>query len=221
MREAPRRTPCLLSLLISVLIAAQATSALGQVANSGPPCVAAPSNLQTIASRLNRVWGTRAGLLVCDGTRVPFGSQAKPGTVYFVPEQAHDLRFDGLGVLYIIAHEWGHQVQFQRLGMANMFNFSQQREFQADCLAGYFIGATLPYAPDTERRLMSAAAAIGDDRILHSSRLAGPFGNLIDQFTTSSPHGNAQGRASFVQVGYRDGRERGIVSCAIVTANLR
>jgi predicted metalloprotease len=76
-------------------------------------------------------------------------------------------------------------------------------------------------APDTERRLLSAAAAIGDDRILHSSRLSGPFGNLIDQFTTPSPHGNAQGRASFVQVGYRDGRQRGIVSCAIVTANLR
>jgi len=140
--------------------------------------------------------------------------------VFFVPQQARDLRFDGVGIVYLVAHEWGHQVQFQRLGMQNAFTFNQQRELQADCLAGYFIGAILPYAADTERRLMSAAASIGDDRILHDARLSGPLGNVIDQFT-ANPHSNAQGRASFVQVGYRDGRQRGIVSCAVVTSVFR
>lgn len=89
--------------------------------------------------------------------------------MYFVPKEARDHGLDGLGIVYIIAHERGHQVQFQRLGMQNAFSFDQQIELQADCLAGYFIGATLPYAPDTERRLMSAAATLGDDHILHKT----------------------------------------------------
>jgi len=63
------------------------------------------------------MWGTRTALLVCDGPNVKFGSHAKPGTVYFVPKEARDHGLDGLGIVYIIAHEWGHQVQFQRLGM--------------------------------------------------------------------------------------------------------
>ncbi len=166
--------------------------------------------------------GTRTTLLVCDGARVTFGSHATPGKVFFVPQQARDLDFDGLGIVYIIAHEWGHQVQFQRLRMQDAFTvFSQQKEFQADCLAGYFIGASLPYAVNTERRLTSFATAIGDDRIFHDARLSGPLGNVIDQYTKPGAHGNGQGRAAFLQTGYRDGRQRGIVSCAVITPNLR
>ncbi len=206
------------ALVFLMLVPVLATSVMGQVTNSQPACVPATGGLQTLAARLDHVWGTRTALLVCDGTRVKF--EAKPGTVYFVPDQARDLRFDNLGILYIVAHEWRHQVQFQRMGMANAFSFSQQKELQADCLAGYFIGAVTPYAPDTERRLMATAAAIGDDRILHNARLAGPFGNLVDQFTPS-PHGNAQSRADVIQIGHRDGRQRDIVSCAVVTPNLR
>ena len=195
--------------------------AAGQVPTQQPPCVPATGNLQSLAASLDRVWGTRTSLLVCDGARVRFGSQAKPGIVYFVPDQARALGFDGLGIVYIIAHEWGHQVQFQRLGIASAFTFSVNRELQADCLAGYFIGAKLPAAADTERRLIAAAAAIGDDRILHDVRLSGPLGGVIDQYTVPSAHGNAQGRSAFVQIGYRDGRKRDIVSCAVITPNLR
>jgi predicted metalloprotease len=169
------------------------------------------------------MWGTRTALLICDGPNVKFGSHAQPGVVYFVPQQARQFGFDGLGIVYIIAHEWGHQVQSQRLGISTAFDSTQHKEFQADCLAGYFIGAALPYAPDTERRLMSAAGTIGDDRNLHNSLLSGPFGNVIDQYTSLDAHGNGQGRATNVQMGYRDGRqrERGIVSCAVITPNLR
>jgi hypothetical protein len=195
--------------------------AAGQVPTQQRPCVPATGDLQSLAARLDRVWSTRTTLLVCDGSRVPFGSQATPGVVYFVPDQARALGFDSLGVVYIIAHEWGHQVQFQRQRIANAFSFSQQREFNADCLAGYFIGATRPTASDTERRLMAAAAAIGDDRLLHDARLSGPFGNVIDQYLVPNAHGNAKGRAYFVQMGYRDGRQRGIVSCAVITPNLK
>lgn len=208
-------------LVVAALALSAAAPAAGQAPNQRPPCVPATGNLQGLAASLDHVWGTRTALLVCDGARVTFGSQAKPGTVYFVPDQARALGFDSLGVLYIIAHEWGHQVQAQRLGIASAFTFSQQRELQADCLAGYFIGARLPPAPDTERRLMAAAAAIGDDRLLHDARLSGPFGNVIDQYATPNAHGNAQGRSTFVQMGYRDGRKRDIVSCAVVTPNLK
>jgi len=71
---------------------------------------------------------------------------------------------------------------------------------------------------------MSAAASIGDDRILHDAGLSGTFGNVIDQYThPADGHGNARGRAYYVQLGYQDGRqrERGIVSCAVITPNLR
>ena len=158
MRVAPGKSLLLISLLIPVSVVALVSAALGQGATPGPPCVSATGNLQAYATRLDHVWGTRTTLLVCDGARVPFGSHATPGRVFFVPQQARDLRFDGVGIVYLVAHEWGHQVQFQRLGMQNAFTFNQQRELQADCLAGYFIGAILPYAADTERRLMSAAA---------------------------------------------------------------
>ena len=47
--------------------------------------------------------------------------------------------------------------------------------------------------------------------------LSGPFGNVIDQYTIPGAHGNGQGRATSVQIGYQDGRqrERWIVSCAV------
>src|SRR6266478_2806924 len=63
-------------------------SARGQAASPQPPCVPASGDLHTYAARLDRVWGTRTTLLMCDGARVPFGSNPKPGTVYFVPQQA-------------------------------------------------------------------------------------------------------------------------------------
>src|SRR5262249_36597446 len=151
MRVWPRKTLLLKWFLIPTSFVALVTS-LGEGANPGPPCISASGDLQAYAARLDRVWGTRTTLLVCDGARVPFGSHATPGKVFFVPQQAQDLRFDGLGIVYLIAHEWGHQVQFQRLKIASAFDGTQQKEFQADCLAGYFIGAVLPYAADTERR---------------------------------------------------------------------
>src|SRR5260370_19475158 len=165
-------TPRLVSLAIPVFVLALVTSALGQAATTEPPCVSAAGDLQAHASRLDRMWGTRTALLVCDGARVTFGSHAKPGPVFFVPDQARSLGFDGLGIVYIIAHQWGHHVQFQRLGIQNAFTFNQQIELQADCFAGYFIGATLPYAPDTEPRLMSAAATLGADQILPRTPLS-------------------------------------------------
>lgn len=221
MSNAIRRKLYLVSLLVPGLILLLVMSARGQVPTQGPPCVPATGNLQAYAAKLDRVWGTRTNLLVCDGARVPFGSNARPGVVYFVPQQARDLGFDSLGIIYIIAHEWGHQVQAQRLGMGNAFVSNQMKEFQADCLAGYFIGAVLPFSPDTERKLIADAGAIGDDRVIHDVRLSGPLGNVIDQYGMASAHGNGKGRAYYVQVGYRDGRQRGVVSCAVIMPNLR
>jgi formylglycine-generating enzyme required for sulfatase activity len=177
--------------------------ATAQEADNRPPCVPATANLQALAERLNRFWGVRANLLVCDGERVKFGANATPGTVYFVPKEARDVGLDDeLGTAFIIAHEWGHQVQFERLRLQSAFSFNQQREFQADCLAGYFIGATFLYSPDTERRLMAATGALGEARGIHEPQFSGPLGNV---------------RAYYVQRGYRDGRQHGNVGCTGTT----
>src|SRR5262245_8880855 len=130
MRKAPRNRPCVVGLLAPIVVFSLVTSVLGAT-DPGSPCVPASQSLQTYASRLDRFWGTRTTLLVCDGARVQFGSQARRGIVYFVPDQARDLNFDGLGIVYIIAHEWGHQVQSQRLGLQNAFSFTQHIELQA------------------------------------------------------------------------------------------
>jgi formylglycine-generating enzyme required for sulfatase activity len=176
----------------------------GQERDSGSPCVPSTQHLQALAERLNRFWGVHADLLVCDGDRVKFGTHATPSGVYFVPKQAREIGLDDeVGTAYIIAHEWGHQVQFQRLRIESAFSLNSQREFQADCLAGYFIGATFPYSPDTERRLMGAVEAVGNDRTLHAQQLSGPLANV---------------RASYVREGYRDGRQRRVVGCKITNS---
>ena len=147
-------------------------------------------------------------------TPVPRPSRPQPWTpppagarrhsiVEYVPEQARQLGFDGLGVSYIVPHEWGHEVQYQRVRdpVALLLGrqpgiFPQATELQADCLAGYFIGATFgTTVPNIEARLMARAATIGDDRILHDQRLAGPLGNFLDVFTPG-PHGNGRNRAA-------------------------
>jgi hypothetical protein len=178
-------------------------------------------HLKNLVVLLNKFWSTRAILTSCDGAQVSFGSRALPGIVEYVPEQARQLGFDNLGVTYIVAHEWGHEVQYQRVRdpVALLLGrqpgiFPQARELQADCLAGYFIGKTFGTVPNIEARLMARAASIGDDRILHDQRLAGPLGNFLDVFTPDA-HGNGHNRAANIQQGFRLARQNAIAACGM------
>ncbi len=131
---------------------------------------------------------TRSGCGAAEAATGPFFCPADR-LVYidlaFYAELASRFRAPGnFAQAYVLAHEFGHYVQYltgieqavrraQRLNRANENPLNVQLELQADCLAGVW-GASasqrgLLRAGDVEAG-MTAAAAIGDDRI---ARMAG------------------------------------------------
>ncbi len=94
-----------------------------------------------------------------------------------------------LAEMYVIAHEWGHHIQ-NITGIMNGLDLSDsgpasdgvRLEVQADCFAGAWVGAastTLadnavpflePVSDQQIRDALSAAAAVGDDRIQESTQ---------------------------------------------------
>lgn len=119
--------------------------------------------------------------------------------------------------LYILAHEWGHHVQNLTGVLAQVDHNSSgptssmvRSELQADCLAGAWIhNAANTVDPDTGvpflkmpteqqlRQALSAAAAVGDDRIAQN---AGVNANP-DNFS----HGSAQKRQEWLMTGIKGG----------------
>jgi predicted metalloprotease len=111
---------------------------------------------------------------------------------------------------YVIAHEYGHHIQnllginaeVQRLsredpGRAN--DLSVRLELQADCLAGVW-GHTLTseeLGPDEVNEALTAAAAIGDDRIQASTT-----GRIDPESWT---HGSSAQRVQWFQAGFDSG----------------
>lgn len=122
-----------------------------------------------------------------------------------------------LAQLYILAHEWGHHIQHQ-LGILRQMDRTSRgensdlvrSELQADCLAGAWIHhASTTIDPDTGVAFMkrptqaqlssaiSAAAAVGDDRIYESAGMrANP-----DNFS----HGSAEKRMKWLSAGIAGG----------------
>ena len=119
-----------------------------------------------------------------------------------------------LAEMYVVAHEYGHHIQnvtgyFDRADRSGTGEDSDsvRLELQADCLAGMWIGhaATVP-DPDTGvvflepisaeelRDALSAAAAVGDDRIQSSA------GGGIDP--DSWTHGSSEQRQDWFTIGY-------------------
>ena len=123
-----------------------------------------------------------------------------------------------LAEIYVTAHEYGHHIQnvtgvmeqADRQG-AGAESDSVRVELQADCYAGMAIGAfteledpdrpgTTFLEPITEQQLadaLSAAAAVGDDRIQQQS------GGGVDPHTWT--HGSSEQRQRWFQVGYEQG----------------
>ncbi|MEP6482102.1 MAG: neutral zinc metallopeptidase [Rhodoglobus sp.] len=121
-----------------------------------------------------------------------------------------------LAEMYVVAHEWGHHIQ-NISGIMNGLNLqdtgpssdSVRLELQADCFAGSWVGAasTIKDAngviflkPVTQQQIndaLSAAAAVGDDRIQAES------GGGISPETWT--HGSSDSRQKWFETGYQGG----------------
>lgn len=120
-----------------------------------------------------------------------------------------------LAQMYVLSHEWGHHVSHLIGSLNNVgqdsgpASGSVRLELQADCFAGAWVGdatevtddSGVPFLePLTEPQIadaLSAAAAVGDDRIMES---AGVEVNP-ERFT----HGSAEQRQRWFQTGQSDG----------------
>ncbi len=112
-------------------------------------------------------------------------------------------------IAYVVAHEFGHHIQTvlgvsdavqQQAGQdsSRRNDLSVRQELQADCLAGVWAhsAASDLEAGDIDEAL-SAASAVGDDRIQQST------GGRIDK--ESWTHGSAAQRTAWFTTGYRSG----------------
>ena len=112
-------------------------------------------------------------------------------------------------IAYVVAHEFGHHIQtalgiseeVQRLSSedpSRRNDLSVRQELQADCLAGVwaFSAASDVEAGDIDEAL-SAASAVGDDRIQQSTQ-----GRIDPESWT---HGSAEQRVAWFTTGFRSG----------------
>lgn len=125
-----------------------------------------------------------------------------------------------LAEMYVVAHEWGHHIQqlagildATRDGLSGEASNSVRTELQADCFAGAWAGAaaTVPDAqgtpflqPISRAELddaLSAAAAVGDDRIQEAVQ-----GQV-------SPHAFTHGSSEQRQRWFITGYEQGAAAC--------
>ena len=121
-----------------------------------------------------------------------------------------------LAEMYVVAHEWGHHIQ-NITGIMSGLNLQDtgpssdavRLELQADCFAGAWVGAApsikdengvsfLAPVTDAEiRDALSAAAAVGDDRIQSSTS-----GQVNPEAWT---HGSSESRQKWFATGFQGG----------------
>jgi len=121
-----------------------------------------------------------------------------------------------LAEMYVVAHEWGHHIQ-NITGIMNGLDQSDtgpasdsvRLELQADCFAGAWVGAAPTIKdengvaflePVTDAQIadaLSAASAVGDDRIQESTQ-----GQVTPESWT---HGSSESRQKWFTIGYNGG----------------
>ncbi len=121
-----------------------------------------------------------------------------------------------LAEMYVLAHEWGHHIQDiagileqAQDGKSGESSNSVRVELQADCFAGAWVGAASsttdsagepflnPVTKDQINDALSAAAAVGDDRIQEATQ-----GQVTPHTFT---HGSSEQRQRWFMTGYSDG----------------
>ena len=136
--------------LIAALIAALV--AIDRPSDEG--CELAPLEMRSLASDLNSFW--RVTVRLCPLSK-PTGDVLgfyDRGVVYI---QLGELHYydkqglpDGIGLMYVMGHEWGHHLQSVGTGEyadPSKFGYTDGRdiaEAQADCLSGYFLASKYP-----------------------------------------------------------------------------
>ena len=123
-----------------------------------------------------------------------------------------------LSQLYVLAHEWGHHIQHLTgqtdgldLSKTGATSDSVKLELQADCYAGAWAGAAAttendegvlflePLTKENVADALSAASAVGDDRIQESAGV----GVNPEGWT----HGSSEQRQKWFLAGYNGGSE--------------
>ena len=108
-------------------------------------CGAPGAITQEVMQDLNRFWQSSVFACACsfDAPPVCFGGAfvgSDPGYIYYdvrAMDQLDQITGSRLPADMVMAHEFGHSVQVW-LGLQS---FGKQRELQADCLSGYYLGS--------------------------------------------------------------------------------
>jgi len=126
------------------------------------------------------------------------------------------------GLVYVLAHEFGHYLQF-RSGLRFSGPTVRTQELQADCLAGYVMGLTPARVPDRKAfiaRTFELAAALGDELVSHPQH----HGTATERVTALRTGYLAAGRTIQAAGGAVDGllqSGRALAACARYPADER
>lgn len=205
-------------ILLCVVLAACATDAESELAPAGPveqgkgdgfcpavPARIAPTTLSqyscgpldsvnaSLAADVNRFWGSQVVACSC-GPDFPEGCEGAfslftEGYIYIGVPFVNGLAASGsiMPAQYVFAHEFGHELQGHYVGLAPT---TQQRELQADCLAGYYLGSLVCRGHANLRDVVATLTT--------ACIIADGTGNPVTDLAT---HGTCEQRAQSVALG--------------------